>query len=562
MNTPSPQCAQCSTPFTITDDDRRFLDMLSPMIGGVKYALPEPTLCPECRLQRRMASVNQLSLYERTCDLTGKTVISNIRPEAPYKVYRQQEWHSDVWSALDYGRSVDFSRPFFDQWKELCLLVPRPSLFTGYEFDENSEYTNHAGKNKDCYLIFDSDENRECYYSYSINSCVNCSDCFRVRRSELCYECVDCVRCYASSFLQDCDNCTESLFLKNCTGCSHCILCSNLKNKEYYIENKPVSKEEFERVRALLTSASSLAQTREHFVAFVKSFPQKYMHGLQNENVVGDYLVQCKNAEICFDSENLWDCRYTYQAFMPLKNCMDIHECGDGELLYECSVAGYGAHASLFCSHMLAQFSNLLYCSLCPHSKDCFGCIGLRRQQYCILNMQYTKEEYERLVPRLIEHMRGTKEWGEFFPVTCSTYAYNESLAFDYYPMTKEEVTGRGWSWLEERGVRATKGTPTDSMPETIEETSDDCTKQVYLCSSTGKDFKIIPQEVRLYRQLHVPLPRASFFARHKARMALRNPRKLFARQCANCSKDIQTTYAPERPEKVLCERCYLETVY
>ena len=34
--------------------------------------------------------------------------------------------------------------------------------------------------------------------------------------------------------------------------------------------------------------------------------------------------------------------------------------------------------------------------------------------------------------------------------------------------------------------------------------------------------------------------------------MALRNPRKLYDRQCAECRIDITTTYAPNRPERVL----------
>jgi hypothetical protein len=73
---------------------------------------------------------------------------------------------------------MDFHRPFFEQFQELSLVVPRPSLFTGYEFDENCAYTNHAGKNQNCYMIFDSDENRDCYFSYSINHCEDCTDCF------------------------------------------------------------------------------------------------------------------------------------------------------------------------------------------------------------------------------------------------------------------------------------------------------------------------------------------------------------------------------------------------
>lgn len=559
--TSSIACRECSATFDITNEDLAFLDMLSPMIGGNKQALPPPTQCPDCRLRRRMACVNQLALYERKCDLTGAAVISNIRPDAPYKVYRQKEWHSDAWDALTYGRDYDFSRPFFDQWKELCLAVPRPNLFTGYEFDENAAYTNHSGKNKDCYLIFDSDENRDCYYSYSVNSCENCLDCFRVRKSELCYQCIDCVRCYGSSYLQDCDNCSDSMFLKNCTGCKNCLMCSNIKNKEYHVENKPVSKEEYERFRIMLQSRSAVAGAAARFDALKLEYPQKAMHGMQNEACIGDYLVNCKNAVMCFDSEDLWDCRYVFQGFMPLKSCMDIQECGDGELLYECSVAGYNGRSSAFCNHMLAQFSDLIYCSLCPHSKNCFGCIGVQRKQYCIFNKQYTKEEYETLVPKIIKHMTTTGEYGEFFPIAMSTYAYNESLAQDYYPMTQKQVTEKGWQWLDEAEKQSQNLASTVELPDSIESVDDDICKKILTCTETKKQYKIIPQELKFYRQMHLPLPQSSFFARHKARMALRNPRVLFDRKCQKCSASIKTTYAPERPEIVYCERCYLEAI-
>lgn len=567
-------CTECHKKFEVTQDDIAFLDMLSPIIDGKKQALPPPTQCSDCRLRRRMACVNQLSLYERKCDLTGATVISNIRPESPYKVYRQKEWHSDAWDAREYGRAFDFHRPFFEQWNELCLAVPRPNLFTGYEFDENAAYTNHSGKNKDCYLIFDSDENRDCYYSYSLNSCVNCLDCFRVRKSELCYQCVDCVRCYGSLYLQDCDNCSESMFLKNCTGCKKCLMCSNLKNKEYHVENKPVSQKEYERLRAMLQTRTAIASAAERFGALKLEHPQKAVHGVQNETVTGDYLVNCKNADMCFDSEDLWDCRYVFQGFMPLKSCMDIQECGDGELLYECSVAGYNARSSVFCNHMLAAFSDLIYCSLCPHSKSCFGCIGVQRKEYCILNKQYTKEEYEKLVPKIIEHMRkdgggamnraseaSSGSWGEFFPIEISTYAYNESLAQDYYPMTQKQVMEKGWQWLEEADKQAQYLGPVIEIPENIETVDDDICKKILTCADTKKQYKIIPQELKFYRQMQLPLPGSSFFARHKARMALRNPRVLFERTCGKCSDPIRTTYAPERPEIVYCELCYAEAI-
>ena len=164
MKTITRSCISCSASFAISSEDQEFLKELSPKIGGTIEELPLPTRCVDCRERRRLAVANQLFLYKRPCDLTGEIVVSNIPASSPYTVYKQQEWYTDKWDPMSYGRPYDFTRPFFEQWHELSLAVPRPSLFTGYQYDENSDYTNHAGKNKDCYMIFDSDENRDCYY--------------------------------------------------------------------------------------------------------------------------------------------------------------------------------------------------------------------------------------------------------------------------------------------------------------------------------------------------------------------------------------------------------------
>lgn len=552
-------CAACSLPFTISIDDQKFLEQLSPTVAGKVEPLPPPTLCVDCREQRRLAVANQLFLYKRTCDLTGESIVSNIHPSTPYIVYKQQDWHSDNWDPFAYGRPFDFTRPFFEQWHDLSLAVPRPSLFTGYQYDENSEYTNHSGKNKDCYMIFDSDENRDCYYSYSLNSCTNCMECFRLRKSELCYGCVDSLSCYDSAFLQDCDNCSGSMFLKNCISCRNCLMCSNLKNKEYCVENKQVTKDEFQKIKDMLTSTSSVRSARERFAALALEYPQKALHGIQNEHVLGDYVTGSKDAYWCFDSADLWDCRYIFQGFMPSKNCMDCQECGDAERCYECAFVGYGAHSTYFSTHILGDNSNMFYSSYCPHSKDCFGCIGLRHKQYCILNTQYTKEEYEELVPRIIAHMRGTKEFGEFYPIKYSYAAYNETLAQDYYPLTKEQALSRGYAWRD--SDPKTLAPATAVVPDAIADAGDQITHEMLACASCGKNYRIIAQELKLYRQMNLPLPTACFECRLRQTRQKRSPRKFFDRACAKCTKPIVTSFAPERPEIVYCDSCYTDSL-
>jgi hypothetical protein len=94
-----------------------------------------------------------------------------------------------------------------------------------------------------------------------------------------------------------------------------------------------------------------------------------------------------------------------------------------------------------------SKVRRLYYSDLCIGNKHCFGCIGIRQQRYCILNKQYTKEEYEALLPKVIAHMQSTGEWGQFFPIEMSLFGYNESVAFEYYPLTVKEVKQKQWNW-------------------------------------------------------------------------------------------------------------------
>ncbi len=562
-------CRQCTQKFSMTDEDRVMLKKLAPSIGGTTFALPEPVNCPDCRQRQRQAAVNQLHLYKNTCGLTGKPVVSNFHPDSGYTVYGQEAWWSDGWDPLSYGKDFDFTRPFFEQFAELSKAVPYPCLTTAFQFDENSQYTNYSGKNKNCYLIFDSDENRDCYYCYSMNGCRDCIDCHRVRASELTAHSIDCTQCYNSSYLQDCQTCSDAMFLKDCVGCKNCIFCENLKNKEYFVENKQVTPEEFKKIRASLVTREAIATAKEHFDRFVLQFPHKMMHGFQTENCTGDYLVNCKNAHECFDGENLWDCRHVYQAPLPLKDSMDTEQCGEGERMYESSNCVYNTYDVYFCASCWpCRF--MMYSTFCFSSSSCFGCCGLKHKKYCILNKQYTKDEYEALVPKIIKHMKTTplrlpdgsfagQEWGQFFPASLALFPYNETIAYDYSPLTKDEAIKLGYRWRESE--KSEYQAPTYVIPSTIGDVNDDVTQERLACSACQKNYKITTQERDLLRKKNLPLPTECFLCRYRARLRSRNPRKLWERACGKCKEPILTTYRPEALERVFCEDCYLQEI-
>lgn len=102
-------CPVTGKEFHITDKDIEYYDSISPVINGNKYSIPSPTLSPEARQQRQMVWSNEQFLYKRTCEATGKTVVSEYGPDNPRPVWHFREWLSDKFDPLKYGRDVDLS---------------------------------------------------------------------------------------------------------------------------------------------------------------------------------------------------------------------------------------------------------------------------------------------------------------------------------------------------------------------------------------------------------------------------------------------------------------------
>ncbi|EKD93283.1 MAG: hypothetical protein ACD_28C00186G0003 [uncultured bacterium] len=547
-------CIQCQQNFSVPSKDLEFYDRVSPLFGSQKFPIPTPTHCPQCRWQRRLAFRNERSLYHRKCDLTGKAMISMHPADTVFPVYAIQEWLSDKWNPLDYGRDFDFSRPFFEQFKEMCDQIPHFNLFIDPHMDVNSQYTNCSSEAKNCYLISQAEKNEDCLYSRGINTCKDCVDCLRIDQSELCYEGINLSQCYNCIYCQDCESSSNCFFSSNLKGCRNCFGSHGLVQKEYYFFNEPLTKEEWEkRVKAFVFTPASIEEMQQKSEAVRLTLPHRSAHITQCENVTGDHLIQCKNSQEVFDSKNLEGCSYCYEILNGAKDCCDYSMWGlQAELLYECNGCGYNAYHLLFSNHCWQNVSDLIYCESCfPSVKDCFGSFGLRRSQYCILNKQYTKEEYEVLMPRIIEHMQKTGEWGEFFPMEISPYPYQDSLAHAFFPRPITQ-DARQDQYIG----------PEIHVPEKIDEVSDEITQQILRCKQTEKLYKITPQELRFYRTMRLPVPLLCPEERHAQRMGKRNPNRLWNRTCDACGQAIETSYAPDRPEKVYCEECYLKEVY
>jgi len=342
-----------------------------------------------------------------------------------------------------------------------------------------------------------------------------------------------------------------------------CFVCSNLVDKQYYIFNKPHTKEQYEQFMSEvdLGSYKVVQKIKEKYNEVTNDLIVKEFNGVNNQNTFGNYISNCKDCYFCFecsDCEELSYCTCIEEA----KTGMDWDYWGQGsEQMYECIACGYENFNLRFCNLCWEGSADLTYCDHMFSSKNCFGCVGLKKAQYCIFNKQYTKEEYENLSKKIIEHMNSTGEWGEFFPASQSIYAYPETIANEQEPLTKEEILKREYIYKDINKDKSLKGEKY-KIPDKIKDVAEDIVGKVLSSEKTGDQYKIIPQEFKFLKENGIPIPRYTPDERHYERQKRRNPRKLWDRKCDKCKIDIRTSYSPERSEKVYCEQCYLKEVY
>jgi hypothetical protein len=577
-------CQNCKKDFTIEPDDFSFYE---------KIKVPPPTWCWKCRAKRRMSFRNFRYLYDRICPMTGEKIFTTIPPSAPMPAYERDYWMSDKWDAIDYGKEYDFNRPFFEQFKELYHSVPATNTLNQNQV--NSEYSSGLDL-KNCYLCFDAGYSEDSSYGVTLQKSKQCYDTINCKLSELCYWSINITQCYRAFFSRNCTSCVDMWFSQDCVGCNNCFGCTNLRNKNYYIFNQPYSREEYDKKlkEYNLSSWNTLMGMRVQAENFWLTYPTRFRHGLKDSGCSGDYIFNSAQLRNCFFANGAQNCVNSQSIiYDPIRDSMDVTSSGiDIELDYEVSGCGTAVH-NLYFGVDCFTTSDSKYAINCRQVNDCFGCVALSSKKYCILNKQYTKEEYKTLVPKIIEHMNTMPyvdekgrvyKYGEFFPPTISPFGYNESQAYEYFALSKEEVEEMGFSWRipEKKNYKITKSS--NELPQDINDVDDSITQEVISCmhEETGghKDrcgencpraFRITPEELQFYRAMKLPLPRICFNCRHVDRVGWRNVPQLYSRVCmcsqnhtnheGKCQEQFETSYAPDRSEIVYCEKCYQQEV-
>ena len=556
-------CQNCKQNFTIEPDDFKFYE---------KMQVPPPTFCPKCRFQRRLAFLNLFNLYQRPCDLCGKNPISNFAPDAPYKVYCPECWWSDKWNPFDYGRDYDFSRPFFEQIKELWSEVPLLGLSIDVPTMKTSPWNHYAGTIKNSYLLFHAGYTEDSAYGFYVDHCNDLFDCSAMILDELCYDSMHsykCSRCVGSR--SQVVNSIDCYFLKDSFNCQNCFASANLRNKKYYIFNKPYTKEEyFQEVKkwdlgSYKTYKEIQRQAEEHW----KKFPPKPVAEEFAINCTGSHVFNSKNCKQCFEVNGAEDCKFLFLIpNIPIKDCYDISSWGDNlELSYECCNVGENASGLKFCQESGINLYDAEYGKLSTGGSNHFGCVSVKKGDYVILNKRYEKESFDKLRTRIIQHMNEMPyvdkkgrvyKYGEFFPIELSPYAYNETIASNFFPMSKEEILENGYKYKEPEIRKHDTTMKAEDLPDHIKDAPDSILNEAIKCQKCERGFRIIPMELKFLRERNLPLPRECPFCRIEAKFnQWVKDLRLIGRVCDKCGANFETKYTEEEAPVIYCKKCY-----
>ena len=573
MNKETKTCQNCQKDFTIESEDFDFYE---------KIKMPPPTFCPECRLVRRMCFRNERALYKNKCELCGKPTLSIYNIDSPFHIYCHDCWWSDKWEASDYGVEYDFNEPFFGKFGKLSDIVPKLAL-SGANMVK-CDYCNFSTNERECYLNSASEGNERVMFGNRVIYNKDSFDLYIGDRCELCYELVNCLKCYKLFFGRNCIQCSDSAFLVDCSNCMNCFGCINLRNKQYCIFNEQYTKEQYQsKLQELKNNSFEVfKKIKKQYSEFVLQHPRRFATIIKSIQATGDNIRYAKNCHFCFDVVGNPSAEDTKFAIWAGENLKDSYDVGPGvgigvERCYE--IFDCTQNSRLLSCHTVYNSVDAFYCINCHASSHLFACIGLRNKQHCILNKQYTKEEYEALVPKIISHMNDMPytdkkgrvyKYGEFFPTELSPFAYNETIAQEYFPLTKQQAQEQGYLWKDPEPRNYQITIKSQDLPDNIKDVEDSILKEIIGCAHQGRcneqcteAFRIIPQELAFYRRMNLPLPRLCPNCRHYQRLKQRNPLKLWKRQCQapGCSNTFETSYAPDRPETIYCEQCYLREV-
>ena len=528
-----------------------------------KFNVPPSQLSPLTRLKLIDGYFVTFDMWYNKHAETGKPMVSIVHPATGIRVLSDKEWFDKDFT--DRGQALDLPRSFFDQLYALVLAVPVAATYN-YVVPENSIAFISLG-DQDSYFVL-ACRSKRTFYAMNGYDIEDSAELTLVNNARNSYNACHSARIYQCRFVRETYDCINCTFVFDCRNCENCFGATNQRNKKYLWFNEQLSKDEWERRRAEidLTSFAVRDAHEKKFHDLVASavWPENFV--ISAPDSTGDYIYESTRCKDCYyvtkGCQDLDQCSYAFNT--PSNNCyLSTAIFGSSDCYY-----GIGAGNSSQCRFTMSILNNCFdveYSTSCYNCEHCFGCVGLRHKKFCILNKQYTEEEYWQKLDELKCAMLERGEYGELPPLKFSTQHWKGSGAALVYGATKEECQKLGALDFE-AGAEDAEGPVVDpalmgsleSLPDCLG-ASDDISGKPFKDTVFGRRFSYLKPELELYKTLNVAPPRKHPTRRIRELYAEMNIAVFVEANCAHCQKSIQTAGNSNYPNRqIYCSACYL----
>ena len=361
-------------------------------------------------------------------------------------VIKFKEFDDKIEQSIKNAKSYNFSKSFFENFRELFKSIRMPDMIQFLE-NENSEYSDVVVWCKNNYLSNVTTNSENILYSFSIKESENIFNSVAIWKHS--------ANVYYSSWINNSFkvfysryiiNSNNIWFSSNLVWCSECIFCNNLENQKYCINNKKLEKIEFQKQKFEILKNKS-----DFYKNYLKLNKKSWSFSSQNcewnfilnwEGVEKWYFVtDTKNWKnlmfFGWDSENEFD--YNTFTWWSWKN---TH-------LYS-NMWCWMWNEHIYNSAHIPYWNNIFYSYFVTNCSFCIWCIWLKNKSYCILNKQYSKEDWEIKVNEIFGNME--KDWTlwDFFPAKLNPFYFNDTVAGLIWGFKKEEIISEWFMWRDE----------------------------------------------------------------------------------------------------------------
>lgn len=468
---------------------------------------------------KELWSWNPIMFYRNNNVISKYPVSGRVKVVSLKEYNEQRDWF------CTYGKDFILGKDFFTQFQELYSVVPTSNVLHIWN-NENCEYCETAVHTKDAYLSsIITQWTEKAFYSDVVREwCRNVfNSCYVQYSSENIYCCLGIETSYNIFYSRFIKNSNNIWFSANLIWCSECIFCNWLENKKFCIDNKQLDEQEyFKQKKEILAKKSE-------FLSWYKKLINIKWINYNSTNVVGNFIVESENVENAFvvmkmkDARNVvltWCIETTneiYDAFLwwNIKNYIVwVDNCG-----------WWSEHIYLS-SHI--WFSSNIYYSIGMDSCSfCFWCVGLKNKHYCILNKQYSKEEWYIKVDEIFQNMEGNLTLWAFFPPRINPFYFNDTFwALLSNSTLKDDIIKEWYLWRDE-SIKTDISNLVDTIKtgelEKFQSFDKDwkwvISNEIIAKNIIDKDlniYKIIPEELSFLQKYSLPIPDIHWVDRRK----------------------------------------------